>query len=150
MGGIAMKKMLQQIEEKKGREEWINYDVHETGDPNIRTLPIRWWQTEKGTTSTVFIGLPQISKSVQPKPRRRWIPISPVKCMAPTMIQVGELPISLNWNSKSMEERFETEIGERIEWKEREERTEDMQDKMSNVEKMEKGIDEEERVGPAQ
>lgn len=70
--------------------EWINYDVHETGDPNLRPLPIRWWQSEKGTTSTVSIGLPQISKSVQPKPRRRWIPIAPVKCMTPTMLQVGE------------------------------------------------------------
>lgn len=95
MGGIAMKELMNSIEERRRQGNWKEFDVFNTGRKDLHPMPVRWWQTEKGTTSTVAIGLPQISKSAPPKPRKRWIPVSPVKCLSPTTIQISSIPLAL-------------------------------------------------------
>lgn len=100
MGGAAMKEMMHQIELKKQNNEWIEYDME---NPANFPLPIDWSQTEKGLQSKVSIGHPRISNSVQPKQKKRWTPMTPAKCVSASSIQIGEIPICLEWKSLSEE-----------------------------------------------
>lgn len=119
-----MREMMRDIEERRQRGDWIEYDVHETGDEKLEPLRVRWWQTDKGVTSTISIGLPNISKSAPPKPRRKWIPVTPVKCLTVTKLQFCEIPIALEWESKRSRQMARTEnlmhqleeAGEEEEW----------------------------------
>lgn len=80
-----MREMMESIEERKRQGNWIEYDVQEMGRKDFQPIPVKWWQTDKGITSSVKIGLPQISNSVPPKPRKKWIPVSSIRFMTPNI-----------------------------------------------------------------
>lgn len=71
MGGAAMKNLIQKIGDKNEREEmW---------DLSNFSAPVKWYQTESGFISTISIGHLRTSKTVQPKQRKRWTSINPVR-----------------------------------------------------------------------
>lgn len=103
MGGAAMKEMREQMEIRRSLGNWVDYNVHQSGDPTLCPLPVSWSVNEKGSKSSIVIGLPRIARSVQPKQKKRWSPHTPVTCISPNKIQIGDIPIMLEWKTKEMD-----------------------------------------------
>lgn len=65
-----MTNMMKQSKQRMGMDLWTNYDEQGIG-LSLCSLPVNWYQTEKGMKSSLSIGLPRISNSVQPKQQKK-------------------------------------------------------------------------------